>query len=336
MEGESNVLPVFVFEIVSKILLTISTRLPQHQNAAHEACRYCLNTYIALINKMLSLNSKIAERKIALQFLTSMVAFAPSLAKDVLVNVNLNATNIEVLTKTSKELQDVRFYFIQFLIAFLVSGQYATLAVFLEKGGLLLKITSGLQYDDADCVCLFITALKNHILENPSVLKTSKMKIFNTQVIKSIVNLYNWKGKPFAETPHKKTHQVDQADKSKVSHAVHDFLLVLCTSRKHGVIFLDKTVGLSKKHHNQLVYTVLESLDRPWEHSFAGELVVRIVGACPDLARTVWTELKPYLEPRATEKWLNVVGFAGKLLDELKPECAEFCTGELGAGQVNK
>lgn len=128
--------------------------------------------------------------------------------------------------------------------------------------------------------------------------------------------------------------EVDQFEKSKVSQSVHEFLLTLCTSHKYGVIFRDKTLGLSNKHQNPLMYTVLGSLDRPWEHSFAGELIVKIVGACPDLARNVWSEVKPYLEPRMTEKWQNVVKFAGRVLEELQPSCVEYCARELSASQV--
>lgn len=82
------------------------------------------------------------------------------------------------------------------------------------------------------------------------------------------------------------------------------------------------------------MYTVLESLERPWEHSFAGELVVKIVGACPDLARKLWGDLKTYVEPRATVKWLGVLKFCRRVLEELQPSCVEFCARELTVTQV--
>lgn len=94
-------------------------------------------------------------------------------------------------------------------------------------------------------------------------------------------------------------------------------------------------MGLGKKHQNGLMYTVLESLERPWEHSYACELVTKICGACPDLTKTIWTNLKPFLEPRVTNKWLNAVKFVKILLNELKPSCIEFCIGDLTAHQVS-
>lgn len=49
----------------------------------------------------------------------------------------------------------------------------------------------------------------------------------------------------------------------------------------------------------------------------------------------MWLILKPYLEPRLTEKWLNAMDFAGKLVEAIKPEHIEFCVKELSAQQVS-
>jgi hypothetical protein len=46
--------------------------------------------------------------------------------------------------------------------------------------------------------------------------------------------------------------------KQIVADAVHDFLQVLCTSHKYGIIFHDRSIGTSGKKHNELLQTVLE------------------------------------------------------------------------------
>lgn len=311
--------------------------MPKYQPAAQEACRYLLNTYITLLNKMLSLNSSILERKTVLQLLTAVITISATLAKDVLLQINLNPTNIELLSKSTNVEDSVRSAFINFLTAFLVDGQYPTLAVLLEKRGLLTSIIKGLQYDQADCVCMVITALKNHVLENPLVSKTVKMKVFSTPVVKDIVNLYNWKGPTAIAAKNKetKTFEVDEHDKSKVSQYVHDFLLVLCTSHKYGVIFRDRNLAASKRHQNSLMYTVLESLNKPWEHSYAGELVRKICKACPDLTKALWSNLKPCVEPRETSGWIKTIHYAEQLLDEIEPSCIEYCAKDLKVHQVS-
>lgn len=130
--------------------------------------------------------------------------------------------------------------------------------------------------------------------------------------------------------------QVDELEKSRVSESVHEFLLTLCTSHKHGVIFRDPLVGLERSSRNTLVYTVLESMDRPWEHSYAGDLVTRICVACPDLAKAMWAHLKGFLEPRPTPQWAKAAKYAEVLVERLAPECIEFCAGDLNCAQVSK
>lgn len=83
------------------------------------------------------------------------------------------------------------------------------------------------------------------------------------------------------------------------------------------------------------MYTVLEGLERPWMHSYAGELVIKICKACPELTRGLWSSVKAYLEPRATKTWLATVQFAERLLMELDPCCIEFCAKDLTISQVS-
>lgn len=92
-------------------------------------------------------------------------------------------------------------------------------------------------------------------------------------------------------------------------------------------------VGLGKRQ-NSLMLTVLESLERPWEHSYASELVLKICKACPDLVRAVWTNLKTFLEPRWTEKWLKAMKFAKLLINELQPDSVEYALTNLNINQV--
>ncbi|XP_066139562.1 uncharacterized protein [Euwallacea fornicatus] len=93
-------------------------------------------------------------------------------------------------------------------------------------------------------------------------------------------------------------------------------------------------VGLGKKNQNPLIYTVLDSLDRPWDHSYASDLVINICRSCPDLTKNMWLILKPYLEPRLTEKWHNVMNFSNKLIAAMEPECIDYCVKDLSSQQV--
>lgn len=208
MENDSSVSPILIFDTVNQILLQIGANHQKYGNVAHESCRYLLNSYLTLINKMLGLSSSTLERLTILKLLTTVVTFSTVLAKDILLNVNFNPTNLELITKVKEGKNEVRDAFVHFIIAFLVDGHFPTLAVLLEKRGLMTSIISGLKFDKAEIVVLVLTVMKSHILENPAVSKTVKMKTFSTPVVRDIVNLYNWKGPKGIIDPKKKQKTV--------------------------------------------------------------------------------------------------------------------------------
>ncbi|KAL3268216.1 hypothetical protein HHI36_007340 [Cryptolaemus montrouzieri] len=112
--------------------------------------------------------------------------------------------------------------------------------------------------------------------------------------------------------------------------------MILCTSHKYGVIFRDPLVGMGKKTQNALIFTVLDSMDSPWDHSYASELVIKICSACPDLTKYVWNNLKEALELRYSEKWLKVVNFVKRLIAKLQPSCLEPYVKNLNINQISQ
>lgn len=52
----------------------------------------------------------------------------------------------------------------------------------------------GLQYDPSNIVVMYLMTIKKAIVDNPSILKTTKLTIFTPDVIISLLYLYKWKG----------------------------------------------------------------------------------------------------------------------------------------------
>jgi len=102
-----------------------------------------------------------------------------------------------------------------------------------------------------------------------------------------------------------------------ISDIVHEFLITLLTSHRYGVVFHDRTLGGSRSKHNQLVHTVLQNLEKPWEHEKPSDLIVRIMGACPDLIRSQYNAIESFLEPRMSPKWICLLKFIGKVREIL-------------------
>lgn len=328
-----------VLDAAKFVLLHISISEQNSKNSPFEACKYLLNTHSTTINKMIGSTSTSRERVVILKLLTTMVTLSSALAKDILLYVQLNQAAIDILIKSGGVKADnPRNAFVQFLTSFLLDGNYPLISLLLSKKNLLSSVIHGLKFDQADTVCMVIQSLRQFILENPAVSKSMKMKTFSTPVVKDLVNLYNWKG-PSVKIKKSKEKEpvIDLVEKSKVSDCVHGFLLVLCTSHRHGVIFRDDQVGLQdRRHQNALMYTVLESLDRPWEHSYAAELVMSIAKACPDLVRTVWSNMREFLEPRSTKKWLNTMKYATELSKNMSPKVFKHCATELSINQYSQ
>lgn len=194
LEEDSSIAPVLVLEIVNILLLKIIKSNLKCVDAAYQSCRYFLQNFASVIDKMLGYTSSAAERIVILKFLTTMAANSSELSKDILTHVNFNLARVEFLSLSRVENKAVRKQFVYFLTAVLIDIEYPVLSILLSKKNLMTSIIPGLVHDEADTVCFILNAMKQSILENPLVSKTVKMKTFNTIVAKRIVNLYNWKG----------------------------------------------------------------------------------------------------------------------------------------------
>ncbi|KAG8148301.1 nucleolar pre-ribosomal-associated protein [Chelonus insularis] len=315
-----------IFSAMYFIIMKITAKYPQHQSSAGEACRHIFNSHLSLIHSMMSQQSSPKQRKIILQFLTALVTLGGSLPRELLNHLSFHSQVIDFLTQQTKptDLESVRKCFIHFVLAFLVDGNSLTIKSLLEKRGLLSSIFPGLIYDSHSTVNLVLTTIKTYVLENNSVMKTTKLHVFCTPVVKSLVCLYNWKGPknwPGMNKKHVKiTEHVDPDEKKVVTEAVHVFLITLLTSTRYGIIFNDRSLGTSGRKHNQLVNTVLESLDKPWEHEKPRDLVIKVLSACPDLVKSQMTYTEAFLEPRISPKWISVMSFVCEVIESIDPE----------------
>lgn len=169
---------------------------PDKLSSAEEACRCLINSHLSSIHSMLSSQSAARDRRIVLKLLAAVVSLGKTFPRELLNHLSLHQELVEALTAHSKptDRQSVRTCFIYFLLSFLPEGNYQDVRALLEKRGVFSSIFSGLIYDHPDLVQLVLTTARQHILENSKITKTTKLHVFSTPVIKSIVQLYNWKG----------------------------------------------------------------------------------------------------------------------------------------------
>lgn len=145
---------------------------------------------------MLSSRSNAKHRKVVLRLLASMVRLGGNLPRELLAHLSFHSQVLETLSQRTKpsDGRDVRSCYINFVLAFLVEGKPSTIRALLDKRAMLSCIFSELMYDSPETVHLVLDTVKTWVLENPAISKTTKLHVFSTPVLRSIVSLYNWKG----------------------------------------------------------------------------------------------------------------------------------------------
>lgn len=331
-----------VFSALEIVIMKILEKYPQYHSSASEACRHLVNSHLSSIHSMLSSQSNAKQRKVVLRLLTAVVSLGGNLPRELLGHLSLHSQVLETLTKHTQpsDLQSVRTSFIHFILSFLVEGNVSVVRALLDKRGVISCIFPELIYDTHYLVNLVLTTIKTYVLENQGISKTIKLHTFSTPVVQSLVSLYNWKGPKNWSGKNRKKHEensghTDPEEKKVVVEVVHEFLLTLLTSNKFGIIFHDRSLGTSGQKNNQLADTILQSLDRPWEHAKPADLVVKILVACPDLIKAQLLYTESYLEPVVSRKWILLMEFIKQIVESLDPEvCFKPCLTELTTLQL--
>lgn len=256
---KNNVLhSAYVCEALYLVLMEILGNQRVHMESAVHASRYFLKSHGPVLELLLK-SGQLNHRKIALKLLTAIVCVEPQLGRQILSSFDIlsnSKTIIQFLSHSNAEKQQmgenkdgdgetVRKCFIHFVLAYLVDGNTLLIRNILDRGPLIDALVHGLVFDDSVTVCVVLNTLKKFVLESPEISKTKKIHVFDVKVCKSLTWLYEWKGPKLVGEEHEYKVQlpkhleefINPEEKEAVSKAVHEFLLVLLTSRKHGIAF---------------------------------------------------------------------------------------------------
>lgn len=100
-----------------------------------------------------------------------------------------------------------------------------------------------------------LLTLREKFVNNLSISKTEKMKLFSVANLKPILLLcYKWKPATAGKGPDEEVDEEETAQLVRqVGEAGREFLIALLTSHKLGVVFHDPTVGTSGSNQNHLL-----------------------------------------------------------------------------------
>lgn len=337
----------YLFQAIQLTLIEVLSAATQLTQATVQACSFLLNSHRSSIEKLLY--SNVAQHKrIVLKLLTAIVALEPQFGRDILTTLSVvfNAENLNKFTRHSKYQvasdsndSSVRTCYIHFILAYLIEGNFVLIRNLLDRNELIMAVVSGLIYDDQETVTLVLSTLQRFVLKSMQVTKTKKVQVFNTDVIKQLLQLYEWKGpRYFASLFNKKTQPkadefVDANELKAVAESVHEFLTILLSSRKNGVAF--QCLGFRRTKANATQKRVLHDLCQPWRQPLKAELVIHILKACPELVRSYVKNIAPALDPKNKQgEWFEAIDFICNLIDQLSPSILRVGISEMNTIEI--
>ncbi|XP_065366626.1 uncharacterized protein LOC135959593 [Calliphora vicina] len=347
---KTNVLHIaYICEALQMVVMEILGHHPNHMESAVSASRYFLKSHGPLLELLLK-SAQLNHRKVALKLLTAIVCVEPQLGRqvlssyDILSNVKsitqfLSHSQFEVQQQKQQQQQQfdqdfesVRKCFIHFVLSYLVDGNTLLIRNILDRGSLIRALAAGLVYDDSVTVCVVLSTLKKYVLECPEISKTKKIHVFDLACCKSFVNLYDWKGpRVFAanlsgkkradksEIAGQMEHLINPQEKEAVSKAVHEFMLVLLTSRKFGITF--DSIKFFRQKHNTIQGQIIGYIHIPWSNERKTDLVMKILESCPDLFRNTVRHFAGIINPLRTpaRHWFDAAEFLTKTITACHP-----------------
>ncbi|XP_006983601.1 nucleolar pre-ribosomal-associated protein 1 isoform X1 [Peromyscus maniculatus bairdii] len=323
---------LLIFQVFEAILLRTASDLAHFHVVGINIVKKLLNNHMKLLCESLYASGYRLARA-CLDLMAAMVTQGPEAARDVCSCFDLNKKALYTLVtkRGSKGVHDVRLAYIQFALSFLIAGDDNTIGQVLElKEFIPCIFSSGIKEDKISTINILLSTLKTKVIHNKNITKTQKVRFFTGQLLNHIASLYNWNGitDVSPENPESAEVSAEEAGKAMVRDLVHNFLIDLCCSRKHGICFYDASLGTSGRGGNLTLLHFLLSLKTAAGDELVAALVVNILKVCPDLLTKYFKEVTFSFLPRVKSAWLNNVKLLNKIY-EAQPEISQaFWTRE--------
>ncbi|XP_051521576.1 nucleolar pre-ribosomal-associated protein 1 isoform X2 [Myxocyprinus asiaticus] len=322
LEGEnhSESEMMLIFQSLEMILLRTASDLSHLSMVGSNIVRKTLSTHMKLLLSSLYSNNYRFVRQ-CLCFLSAMVSQGTEAARGVFSHVNFSR-GLSGLARRRDKLgkPDIRMAYIQFVLSFLMSGDNTIIGQIVDTKDFLYEIvSSGLKDDRISIVNLILSTLQTKVIQNKTITKTQKVRLFSPSVLAQIASLYRWNGIVDISTD---DEEKGEGGKRIVRELVHNFLLDLCCSRKHGISFPDPSLGTAGRAGNIVLLQFLVGLKQATEDEMVAELVVSVLKNSPDLLTRYFKETQFSFTPRIKSVWQNNVSLLKKIY-EAQPEVSK-------------
>uniref|UniRef100_A0A673LJB8 URB1 ribosome biogenesis homolog n=1 Tax=Sinocyclocheilus rhinocerous TaxID=307959 RepID=A0A673LJB8_9TELE len=320
-ENNSESEMMLIFQSLEMILLRTASDLSQLSMVGANIVRKTVSTHMKLLLSSLHSENHRFVRQ-CLCFLSAVVSQGAEAARDVFSQIHFSKGLISLSRRRDKTGKpDVRMAYIQFVLSFLMSGDNTTIGQILEAKDFLSEIlTSGLKEDRLSIVNLILSTLQTRVVQNKTITKTQKVRFFSPSILGQFASLYKWNGIVDVSVAEKEKDEGE--GKRIVRELVHNFLLDLCCSRKHGISFHDPSLGTAGRAGNIVLLQFLVGLKQATEDEMVAELVVSVLKASPDILTRYFKETNFSFSPRNKSTWLENITLLKKIY-EAQPEVSK-------------
>ncbi|KAM3934667.1 nucleolar pre-ribosomal-associated protein 1 [Leptodactylus fuscus] len=322
---------IIIFQVLEAILLRTAGDLSHLGVAGVNIVKNLLNSHMKLIYSGVYSETHRVSR-ISLNLLSAMVTQGPDCARDVFSHFDFTNKFLPgLLKKRDKQGRpDVRMAYIQFALSFFISGDNNTIAQVLDLKEFIGEIFStGIKEDRISTINLMLSLLQTKVIHNKAITKTQKVRFFTSIILNHISSLYRWNGIVDVSTKDAQdTKDPKDAGKVMIRELVHNFLMDLCCSLKHGINFYDPSLGTAARAGNLVLLRFLVGLKTATEDELLSSLVVNILKVCPDLLSRYFKEIQYSFVPRVKTTWLDNVKLLKKIYDAQPPVSVAFKTTE--------
>ncbi|XP_054398434.2 nucleolar pre-ribosomal-associated protein 1 isoform X4 [Pongo abelii] len=311
---------MLIFQVFEAILLRTASDLSHFHVVGTNIVKKLMNNHMKLICESLYASGYRLARA-CLSLMAAMVTQGPEAARDVCSHFDLNKKTLYTLVtkRDSKGVYDVRQAYVQFALSFLIVGDDSTIVQVLEvKEFIPCIFSSGIKEDRISTINILLSTLKTKVVHNKNITKTQKVRFFTGQLLNHIASLYNWNGITDVN-PEAVKVSAEEAGKTMVRELVHNFLMDLCCSLKHGINFYDASLGTFGRGGNLTLLHFLLGLKTAADDDLVADLVVNILKVCPDLLNKYFKEVTFSFIPRVKSTWLNNIKLLNKIY-EAQPE----------------
>lgn len=293
-----------VFNALQLLLVEILTKdSTKFINIGSQACKYLLNNHTSAFNDILGAKNTVTVSSI-LKLLTAVVAVDGSLGEDVLKKIDFFSNNSDITAMFLRKEKKPRTepasskLLMHFYLSFLIDGNPQLIKSIMKRTHIFETVCANLKHESHEVINFFLQNLTKHILLSTNFNREHKLFSFTDNAILSIAELYDWQ---FSKSQTPKDH------KDLVINATHQFLLLLLTSKKYGIIFPQD--NFRQKFIMRKLRFVCMSKKKM-------ELFLQISLVCPDMIKSTLNTIQYGLIPSNNNTFFRSMLFAKKFITQ--------------------